>query len=272
MTWGDGGPGQWITVYSNPGHAYMVVAGLRFDTSGGAGPRWRAPGIRPDSWPRTRPAIRVGPYGSRNRPRRFGRRVRHGLRIPRGRGPRRLAAPQRRPARVADRLAPAHRAREVGGRRADDEPLVRRLRDAAPVRDRRRAGLLCEPVPGGQRLSRREADRADHALRVRDRPVQVALPAGRRDVLAQPVRQRERQPGRARGPVHRDDRDPDPGPIRCRDARDRRGRLRGARDADHRAPAPGPRERWPDQLLGEARAPQRIPVLPARCPRMRHPR
>ncbi len=43
MTWGDGGPGQWITVYSNPGHAYMVVAGLRFDTSGGAGPRWQGP-------------------------------------------------------------------------------------------------------------------------------------------------------------------------------------------------------------------------------------
>ncbi len=41
MTWGDPGPGQWITVYSNPGHAYMVVAGIRFDTSG-APPRWQA--------------------------------------------------------------------------------------------------------------------------------------------------------------------------------------------------------------------------------------
>jgi peptidoglycan hydrolase CwlO-like protein len=41
MTWGDSGPGQWITVYSNPGHAYMVVAGIRFDTSG-APPRWQA--------------------------------------------------------------------------------------------------------------------------------------------------------------------------------------------------------------------------------------
>lgn len=40
MTWGDSGPGQWITVYSNPGHAYMVVAGIRFDTSG-APPRWQ---------------------------------------------------------------------------------------------------------------------------------------------------------------------------------------------------------------------------------------
>ena len=43
MTWGEGGPGQWVTVYSNPGHAYVVIAGLRFDTSGGAGPRWQAP-------------------------------------------------------------------------------------------------------------------------------------------------------------------------------------------------------------------------------------
>ncbi len=41
--WGVSGPGNWITVYANPGHAYMVVAGLRFDTSGRGedGPRWR---------------------------------------------------------------------------------------------------------------------------------------------------------------------------------------------------------------------------------------
>ena len=43
MTWGESGPGAWITVYSNPGHAYVVIAGLRFDTSGGAGPRWQGP-------------------------------------------------------------------------------------------------------------------------------------------------------------------------------------------------------------------------------------
>jgi len=33
MKWGSTGPGQWITVYSNPGHAYVVIAGLRLDTS-----------------------------------------------------------------------------------------------------------------------------------------------------------------------------------------------------------------------------------------------
>jgi cell wall-associated NlpC family hydrolase len=38
--WGVPGEGQWITVYANGGHAYAVVAGLRWDTSGGKGPRW----------------------------------------------------------------------------------------------------------------------------------------------------------------------------------------------------------------------------------------
>jgi cell wall-associated NlpC family hydrolase len=42
--WGDPGPGQWVTVYANAGHVYLVVAGLRFDTSGRkrAGTRWQA--------------------------------------------------------------------------------------------------------------------------------------------------------------------------------------------------------------------------------------
>ena len=56
MKWGEKGPGQWITVYTNPGHAYAVIAGLRLDTSAASvtrantrkfkkalerGPRWR---------------------------------------------------------------------------------------------------------------------------------------------------------------------------------------------------------------------------------------
>ena len=43
MSYGDAGAGNWITVYANPGHAYVVIAGLRFDTSGdssGTGPSW----------------------------------------------------------------------------------------------------------------------------------------------------------------------------------------------------------------------------------------
>ncbi|MGA7398108.1 MAG: hypothetical protein WBW62_11735 [Solirubrobacterales bacterium] len=41
-TWGEPGTGNWITVYGNSGHAYAVIAGLRWDTSGtgGSGPRW----------------------------------------------------------------------------------------------------------------------------------------------------------------------------------------------------------------------------------------
>jgi hypothetical protein len=43
-SWGSRGRGKWVTVYANSGHAYMVVAGLRFDTSGSGekGPRWRS--------------------------------------------------------------------------------------------------------------------------------------------------------------------------------------------------------------------------------------
>lgn len=43
MQWGERGRGRWITVYTNPGHAWVVIAGLRLDTSGPgeSGPRWR---------------------------------------------------------------------------------------------------------------------------------------------------------------------------------------------------------------------------------------
>jgi peptidoglycan hydrolase-like protein with peptidoglycan-binding domain len=42
-SWGDAGPGQWVTIYANSGHMYMEVAGLRFDTSGRqkTGSRWQ---------------------------------------------------------------------------------------------------------------------------------------------------------------------------------------------------------------------------------------
>ncbi len=39
-TWGEPGPGHWITVYANAEHAWMIIAGLAFDTVGGPGPRW----------------------------------------------------------------------------------------------------------------------------------------------------------------------------------------------------------------------------------------
>jgi hypothetical protein len=64
MRWGEKGRGQWITVYTNPGHAYAVIAGLRLDTSSYGvttrrslrriarsalerGPRWRPTWRRP---------------------------------------------------------------------------------------------------------------------------------------------------------------------------------------------------------------------------------
>ncbi len=43
MSWGAPGPGKWVTIYTNPGHVYLVVAGVRFDTSGtrATGSRWQ---------------------------------------------------------------------------------------------------------------------------------------------------------------------------------------------------------------------------------------
>ena len=43
------GPGRWVSVYGDPGHAFIVIAGRAFDTANyggpnipsGDGPRWR---------------------------------------------------------------------------------------------------------------------------------------------------------------------------------------------------------------------------------------
>jgi hypothetical protein len=55
MSWGWAGAGKWMTVYTNPGHAFVMIAGLRFDTgwrdrvaiahgaAPGSGPRWAGP-------------------------------------------------------------------------------------------------------------------------------------------------------------------------------------------------------------------------------------
>jgi peptidoglycan hydrolase-like protein with peptidoglycan-binding domain len=46
MSWGQSGPGQWVTIYANESHMYMIVAGLRYDTSGASdsGSRWQSAG------------------------------------------------------------------------------------------------------------------------------------------------------------------------------------------------------------------------------------
>jgi cell wall-associated NlpC family hydrolase len=43
MSWGEAGRGKWVTIYANAGHVWMVVAGIRFDTSGAkvTGSRWQ---------------------------------------------------------------------------------------------------------------------------------------------------------------------------------------------------------------------------------------
>lgn len=49
-SYGQSGPGQWITVYADASHAFVVIAGLAFDTAhygptfpSGTGPRWLQP-------------------------------------------------------------------------------------------------------------------------------------------------------------------------------------------------------------------------------------
>jgi cell wall-associated NlpC family hydrolase len=42
-SWGEPGPGRWITIYANAGHTFMEVDGVWFDTAGRSGPyasRW----------------------------------------------------------------------------------------------------------------------------------------------------------------------------------------------------------------------------------------
>jgi hypothetical protein len=61
MRWGAAGAGRWITVYTHSTHAFMVVAGLRLDTSpaadptGARGPRWRLLDRRTEGFKRRHP-------------------------------------------------------------------------------------------------------------------------------------------------------------------------------------------------------------------------
>ena len=58
--WGESGPGRWITVYTNTTHAWMEVAGVRFDTreppEGTTGPRWHSTGSSTDEFLARHPA------------------------------------------------------------------------------------------------------------------------------------------------------------------------------------------------------------------------
>jgi hypothetical protein len=53
LSWGSPGFGKWLTLYVKRGHVFLVVAGLRFDTSGtrtGIGPRWYTKSRRCDGF------------------------------------------------------------------------------------------------------------------------------------------------------------------------------------------------------------------------------
>jgi hypothetical protein len=69
MGWGVKGKGAWITVFTNPGHAYVKLAGLRLDTSVAgmsrtkgfaasafeSGPRWRPMSRAPQGFVKRHP-------------------------------------------------------------------------------------------------------------------------------------------------------------------------------------------------------------------------
>jgi cell wall-associated NlpC family hydrolase len=44
-SFGQPGPGRWVTIYANPDHVFMYVAGLRWDTHDAAGPGDGSSGI-----------------------------------------------------------------------------------------------------------------------------------------------------------------------------------------------------------------------------------
>ena len=191
--------------------------------------------------------------------------------LARGRDPGGRAAAERQPPELAGGIAPPHRAGALGGGSTHHEPLVRRLRDAAPLRDRRRQGLLREPLPAEQGLPRCRGDGRDHLPRVRDRSLPQSLPAGLLAVLAEALRQRQRQPDPARRALHHDDRDADPGRVRRRDAGDSWASHTRCRDADDGPSSPRPRHRRDAQLRRQGRRAKQLSLLPA-ATRRRGPR
>ena len=70
-SYGQPGPGQWITVYANSAHAFIDVAGIVLDTawyapvqptSPGSGPRWQPASIIPAQYAGDQPpAMAVRP-------------------------------------------------------------------------------------------------------------------------------------------------------------------------------------------------------------------
>jgi hypothetical protein len=58
-SYGEPGPGRWITIYASPTHTYAEIAGLRWDTVGdaqGTGPRWHVEPPYPEGFVVRHPA------------------------------------------------------------------------------------------------------------------------------------------------------------------------------------------------------------------------
>jgi uncharacterized protein YkwD len=55
LTYGEPGPGRWITIHAKAGHVFMTICGVRLDTGGRAGrgasgPRWRSQARSAAGW------------------------------------------------------------------------------------------------------------------------------------------------------------------------------------------------------------------------------
>ena len=59
LSYGEYGPGKWVTIYAKAGHVFAYICGLRLDTTGkveGEGPRWRAEYREPNGFIARHPA------------------------------------------------------------------------------------------------------------------------------------------------------------------------------------------------------------------------
>ena len=224
MTWGRRGRGRWITVYTNPGHAYVVVAGLRFDTSGAGEPGVRESGPR---WRRTTRPPEASPPATRRASRRPGARpARSAARA----GPPAPAAPAPRPWYALAQVVPAIAALQGG---IDARPLrtylhrlqVEGLEDARQGRGS--GGDARVQLPEADRAAAEGQEGAGRRRHVEEAPPAAAgeaRAAGRQARHAGPPGAGRRQRGaRAR---------------RARAQAGRAGRAPGTRPAGRRARAP----------------------------------
>ena len=289
MSWGQRGKGRWITVYTNPGHAYVVIAGLRLDTSGGdrrlrrGAPRRQRPAlaqVQPlarglHGAPPAATSARSGHSGGcspRRRyppdPRTAARSTDPGAPIPmavasphdrqdrRAEGDHRHGAPVRRRADPPERRALRPRGRVPGAdRRADEGARALRRHDPRGVRrDGARPDHLRDDRRGA--LARLDLDLRDH-----QHPLHRLLPADevrlRRAEAEVPAADGHRRDPRrllalrARAGLRR------PGDQDGRQE-DRRRRLRDQRpeDVGHQRPALGARVRAGQDRPRRRAAPQ----------------